>query len=340
MEESKKKKLGISQVLAIQVIASFVVISILIVLGGLLVFYVMDTDYTRFTVAGFIATVYVSFITFQPAGTLFAARKEFIEGKVDISAKSLDSVANSVSNPWRITLPASFFIAVLCTALIVGIIYGTGWTPRPLVTIMLSLLYVIPHYLITRRFIEKDLISFAAGGKRTGSLGVSKKAYFWNTYVLPNLICQIIINYTLGNRGFHQEIIKLSRNIPNLQGLLPVQAVSVDLAFTFMFVCNFIFWAAIMHTFTGVYLGIIPLEGRYKGKAINGFLYFLIMLSMGLGAGVLYWLVLGIAGVENISFTAAMISKLACVFVAVCLGSWMAMGWTVKKINLHSPATN
>ena len=84
MADSKKKKLGVNQVLAVQVVVSFVVIAVLIVVGGLLIFRVMGAEYTQFTVAGFIATVYMAFITFQPAGTLFAARKELIEGKVEL----------------------------------------------------------------------------------------------------------------------------------------------------------------------------------------------------------------------------------------------------------------
>jgi hypothetical protein len=338
MAESKAKKLKVSQVLIVQVVVSFVVIAILIVLGSLLVFRVMGAEYTQFTAAGFIAAVYMAFITFQPAGTLFAARKELIEGKVELSAEGEGSVAEKVGNPWLMTLPVSIPIALFYTAIIMGIMYGTGWTPRPRVTIALSLLYVIPHYLITSRFIESDLVTLAAKGLGAYAGSLSKKEYFWNVYVLPNLVFQLIINLSLANRGFHHEILKLSSEFPVLQGLLPVKAVAVDLAITFMFVCNFTFLAAIMYTISGFYLGIITLEGIGKGKGIHGFLYFLIMLFMGIVLGVLYGLALGIAGVENISFAVAMISKIACVFIAVYLGSSMAMGWTAKKIRTHLQA--
>jgi len=337
MAESKGKKLGVSQVLAVQVAISFVVIAILIVLGALLVFKVMGVEYTRFTVAGFITTVYMAFITFQPAGTLFAARKELIEGKVELPSEGNSGADGPVGNPWLMTLPVSIPIALFCTAIMVGIIYGTSWTPRPRITIALSLLYVIPHYLITSRFIGLDLARLAKGlGSYAGA--ISKKEYFWNTYMLPNLIFQFIINLPIANRGFHQEILKLSREFPNLEGLLPVKAVVVDLAVTFMFVCNFTFLAAIMYTISGFYLGIITFEGVGKGKGINGFLFFLIMLLMGLVWGALYGLVLGVAGLENISFAAAMISKIATVIIAVYLGSFLAMGWTAKKVRAHMEA--
>jgi len=338
MAESKGKKLGVNQVLAVQVVVSFVVIAVLIVVGVLLIFRVMGTEYSRFTVAGFIATVYMAFITFQPAGTLFAARKELIEGKVELPAGGDAATDGLVGNPWLMTLPVSFPIALFCTAIILGIIYGTGWTPRPRITLALSLLYVIPHYLITSRFIGNDLARLAAKGLGAYAGVISKKGYFWKTYILPNFIFQLIINCPIANRGFHQEMLKLSREIPNLQGILPVKAVVVDHVITFMFVCNFTFLAAVMYTISGFYLGIITLDGLGKGKGIHGFLYFLIMLFMGIVLGVLYGLALGAAGFENITFTAAMISKVVCVFISVYLGSYMAMGWTAKKIRAHMEA--
>ena len=170
-----------------------------------------------------------------------------------------------VGNPWLMTLPVSFSIAMLCTAIIVGIIYGTGRTPRPTVTIGIPLLYS------------------------------------------------------------HTE----------LQGVLPVKAVVADLAVTFMFVCNFTFLEAIMYTISGFFLGIITFEGIGKRKGIHGFLYFLIMLTMGIVVGILYGLAFGVAGFENIPFAAAMISKVVCVFIAAYLGSHMAMGWTARKIKAH-----
>jgi hypothetical protein len=332
MAESKKKKLGVNQVLVVQVVVSFVVIAVLIVVGGLLVFRVMGAEYTQFTVAGFIATVYMAFITFQPAGTLFAARKELIEGKVELPAGGDTGADRPVGNPWLMTLPVSFPIALFCTAIIVGIIYGTGWTPRPRITLALSLLYVIPHYLITSRFIGQDLTRLAAKGLGAHAGVISKKGYFWKTYILPNFIFQLIINCPIANRGFHQEMLKQS------QGLIPVKAVMLDHVITFMFVCNFTFLAAIMYTISGFYMGIITLEGLRKGKGIHGFFYFLIMLLMGIVLGVIYVAAFGAAGFENISFAAAMISKVVCVFISVYLGSYMAMGWTAKKIRAHMEA--
>jgi hypothetical protein len=338
MAESKKKKLGVNQVLAVQVLVSFVVIAILIAIGGLLVFRVMGTEYTQFTVAGFIATVYMAFITFQPAGTLFAARKELIEGKVDLPTGEDAAADKPVGNPWLMTLPISFPIALFCTAIIVGIIYGTGWTPRPRITIALSLLYVIPHYLITSRFIGRDLSRLAAKGLGAYAGVISKKQYFWKIYILPNFIFQLIINCPIANRGFHQEMLKLFQEFPSLQGFLPVKAVVADHVITFMFVCNFTFLAAIMYTISGFYFGIITFEGLRKGKGIHGFFYFLIMLFMGIFFGLIYETALGAAGVKNISFEAAMISKVLCVFISVYLGSYLAMGWTAKKIRAHMEA--
>jgi hypothetical protein len=105
-----------------------------------------------------------------------------------------------------------------------------------------------------------------------------------------------------------------------------------------MFVCNFTFLASIMYTISGVYMGVISLESAGKGKGIHGFLFFLIMLLMGAVLGVLYGLAFGLAGMENISFASAMVSKVLCVFIGVYLGAYMAMGWTLKKVRAHIQA--
>jgi len=336
MAVKKTKQLGVKQVLAVQVILSFIVIGILVVLGGLLVFRLMGTEYTPFTSAWFIATVYLAFIIFQPAGTLFAARRELIEGRVALPAQTPGAKAGPVRNPWRMTLPVSIPVALCLTALAIGIIYLSGWKPTPTMTVVISLLYVIPHYLITSRFIEGDMVSLATNGPGSGA-GVSKGAFFWSTFILPNIILQAIINGALANRGFHHEVMKLAQEFPDLQGFLPAKAVAADLAVTFMFVCNFTFLAAIMYTLTGVFVGIISLEG-VKGKARHGFLMFLFMLLLGLVLGILYGAVLQGAGMANIPFAAAMVSKFACVVIAVYLGSKLALGWTSKKVLEHIAA--
>jgi membrane-anchored protein YejM (alkaline phosphatase superfamily) len=84
-------------------------------------------------------------------------------------------------------------------------------------------------------------------------------------------------------------------------------------------------------------VGIISLEG-VKGKARHGFLMFLFMLLLGLVLGILYGAILQVAGMANIPFAAAMVSKFACVVIAVYLGSKLALGWTSKKVLEHIAA--
>jgi len=332
--ENKQRKGSIHQVLVIQVALSFVVIAVLIILGGVLVFHEMGTEYTHDTSVGFIAAVYLAFIAFQPAGTLFAARKEFIEGKVDLPAGTADAPSGPPVNPWTATLPLSVPVAVICTTAAAVVIYGYDWKPSPVATVMVSLLYVIPHYLITARFMKRDLLGMSAGG--LGSEPVSSiRSYFWGTFVLPNIIFQTIVNTSISNRGFHHEAMKLATAFPAFQGLVPVNAVALDLAVTFMFVCNFTFLAATTYTASGVSLGIIPLHRKVRGKGMHGFLFFLLMLIMGLIFGVGYGSALHARQIENISFTAAMLSKVACVIIAVYLGSIMALHWSIKKMKAH-----
>lgn len=329
---TKSKKFNIKQTFIIQVIASFVVISLLIILGGILVFNVMGKDYSLFTAFGFIMTVYLAFITFQPASILFNVRKEFVEGKVQLSDISSNETSSILVNPWIRTIPLSATVAIVCTLIVGAIIYGFKWKPNAVVTIVLSMLYIVPHYLLTKRYIEKDIISFVNGKSKLKNS--SATGYFWGTYVLPNIVFQSIINYSLGNRGFHHEAMKLTQLFPQINNMVPVNAVALDLSITFMFVCNFTFLAAISYTISGFYLGIITVHQK-KDKPINGFLIFLIMLIIGLCFGICYSFFFKLSGIDNISIVAAMISKIMCVIIAVYAGSRMALGWTIKKITIN-----
>jgi len=337
MPEIKEKKLTVARVLTIQALASFIVIGILILLGAWLVFKVMGTEYTKFTVMGFVAAVYMSFIVFQPAGTLFAARKELIEGKIILPEST--KTACPVINPWKRTLPLSVTAGLICTAVALLAIHWSKTLPTPGMTVLISLLYVIPYYFITRKFIEEDLLSLAVNGPGSGT-SVSQKVYFWGTFILPNIIFQSIINLPLANRGFSHEAAKLAQAMPGMVGAVPLPAVAADLTITFMFVCNFTFLAAATYTLSGIYQGIISLEGLRKGKGIHGFLFFLIMLAMGIVAGFLYALMMGVAGMKVMPFTVAVLSKFCMVIIAVYLGSRMALGWTAKKVRAHIAAAS
>lgn len=329
MAAEQVKRLTVHQVLIVQVVVSFIVIGILVVLGGLLVFRVMGTEYTPFTTAGFIATVYLAFITFQPAGTIYAARSELIQNKVDTAGSQ--PVPDALpQNPWAMTLGVSLPIALLCTVIIVSLIYGFGWKPTPRATVLVALLYVVPHYLITARFIGKDLAVFAARGLGSGKRSTSAARRFWFVYVLPNLVFQGIINGALGNRAFSQEAVKLTNRAPDLVGLVPSAAVGVDLMFTFVFVCGFTALAATTYMLSDIFQGILPVQG--KGLKMNGFLLFLLILIAGICSGVVYVIALHGLGYQHIPLIGAFVSKAACVLFAVVIGAYLGKEWVKAKV--------
>lgn len=321
----------VEQALAIQVLAGFIVVGILLSAAGFLVFYIMGKDYTRFTVVGFIAATYLSFITFQPAGTLFAARKDFIEGKVELPKENKYRIFEKVISPWRQTLPTGLAVAVICTALTAAVIFGTGWKPSPVVTVLLACLFVVPHYLITKRFIGSDLATMNAVGLGSGPPVSSRSRYFWTAYIFPNLVFQSIINVAIANRGFSQEMLKLSRQGSEYAGMIPVAAVGIDLAVSFIFVCNFTFLATIMYVVSDMFLGKLTYSGN--ARTIHGILCFVGMTLSGLAVGALYTVALQAIDVGHISFAHAMMSKFILLLIAVSMGSRLAIGWTGKRFN-------
>src|SRR5271166_3445639 len=100
MSNAIKQKIGVSRLFKEQVAINFVVIAILIVLAALLVFKVDGENYTQYTVFGFIAAIYFSFVAFLPAGTLFASRAEFAKGRVAVEEGKKTGAMEPLANPW------------------------------------------------------------------------------------------------------------------------------------------------------------------------------------------------------------------------------------------------
>ena len=332
MDHLEKKKLTVEQDLAIQVLGGFIVVGVLLCAAGFLVFNIMSKEYTRFTVVGFIAVTYLSFITFQPAGTLFAARKDLIEGKVALAPGNRYRIKKKVVSPWRQTLPVSLGAAACCTAIVAAVIYGTGWRPSAAETVLIACLFVVPHYLIARRYIGDDLATINAIGLGSGPPVSSRRHHFWTVYVLPNLVFQSIISLSIANRAFSQEMLRLAGQGSEYAGMVPVLAVGISLAVTFILVCNFTFLASIMYVVSDMFLGKFTYEG--DTRTIHGFFCFTGIVLAGLAIGAFYALVLQAFGVGHIFFSHAMFSQVVLIFASVSLGSRLAIGWTGKRFNL------
>ncbi len=322
---SGHQKLGVTKLLAVQVIISFIIIAVLIVLGAVLVFNVMGKEYTPYTVLGFIATTYFAFIIFQPSATLFASRVELIREKAEVQKDEKTPAKVPIANPLYKTAPLGIAAAIVCTAIMAGIIYGAGWTPSPVITAALSLLFVIPFALIVKRYIYDDLSGLAAAGPFSGKPAASRCRYIWVSYIVPWLIFQLIINLTLANRGFSHEAAK------DAASLVPTAALALDFAVTFMFVCNFTFLGVSAMTLGDMYLGKFTYTGRARG--INGFLYFILMLLMGAALGILFGVVTKVVGLEKVSFPVALVCKFLVVLLSVYCGTRFATGWTGKRFN-------
>ena len=150
----------------------------------------------------------------------------------------------------------------------------------------------------------------------------------WLTYVIPNLILQLIINLPLGYRGFSHA----ASLIPdNAAGVVPAAALAPDFAITFMFVCSFTFLAVMAHTASDMYEGEMSYSGKARG--INGFLFFILILLMGLSLGILFAVVPAVTGVQTVYFGLAMVLKILVVFLSVYVACWLGVGWMGKKFN-------
>jgi hypothetical protein len=322
---SGHKKLGIKKLFFTQVILSFVVIAVLIILGGVLVFNIMGKDYTQFTVLGFLSTVFFAFIVFQPNGTLFAARAELIREKAEANKEEKTSAKAPIANPLLRTVVPGTIAAAGTTGIMAATIYGLHWTPSPVVTVLMSLVFVIPFAIIVRIHIYDDISGLATAGPFSAKPVPSKGRYIWANYILPTFVMQLIINMPLANRGFSMEAAR------DAASMVPTPAMALDYAVTFMFICNFVFLAVSTYTLSDMYMGKYGYTGRAKG--INGFLYFILMLLMGAGLGILFGGITAMLGVEKASFPVALAGKFLTVFVSVYMGCRLAVGWTGKRFN-------
>ena len=104
-----------------------------------------------------------------------------------------------------------------------------------------------------------------------------------------------------------------------------------DFAITFMFVCGFTFLAVMAHTAADMYEG----EFTYSGKAhgINGFLFFVLILLMGVALGIVFALIPPVTGIQTVSIGLSMVLKFLVVFVSVYAACRLGVGWMGKKFN-------
>ena len=279
-----EKKLSVTHLFWEQVAVNFVVVAVLIAMGALLTFNVMGEEYSEWTVVGFFATVFFAFIVFLPAGTLFAARAEVAKDKVEVQENEKTGALAPIASPLFATAPLGVAFAAVGTAIVYWLVYQMGWMPSPLVVTLASLLFVVPYALIVWLNIFRDIEGFKAQGAFRGKAVASKAQHIWMTYVIPNLVFQAIINMPLAWRGFSHIAATIADKVG--PGLVPVAALGPDFAITFMFVCNFTFLAVVMHTASDMWEGEMSYSGKARG--INGFLYFGLMLLMGVALGILF----------------------------------------------------
>ena len=201
--------------------------------------------------------------------------------------------------------------------------------PSPLVTTLVSLVFVVPYAIIVRLNIFRDIEGLAAQGAFRATAATSKTRHIWMTYIIPNVIFQSIINLPLGYRGFSHAAAAIADHVG--PGIVPVAAFAPDFAITFMFVCSFTFLAVMAHTASDMYEGEMSYSGKARG--INGFLFFGLILLMGVGLGILFALVPSITGVETVSFGLSLVLKFLVVFLSVYVACRLGVGWMGKKFN-------
>lgn len=217
----KHNKSSVSHLFWQQVIINFVVVGVLIVAGAFLVFKVQGEAYTQLTAAGFIATCFLSFIIFLPAGTLFACRTEVAKGLVTVADTETTGATQPLANPVTQTIPAGIALGVICTAIACLLIYGTGWTPSPVATTLIALLFVVPYACIVRREIFRDVEGLIAAGPMHGAKVPSRTGHVWMNYILPNIVFQAIINMPLADRGFGNIAAMIGPDMVPVAALVP-----------------------------------------------------------------------------------------------------------------------
>ena len=328
MSEANKKS-SVTQLFWRQVALNFIVIAVLIALGALLTFKVMGEEYSAWTVVGFFATVFFAFVVFLPAGTLFAARAEFAQGRIEVREDEKIGAIAPIASPLRATAPLGAAFAAACTAIVYALVYRGGWLPSPVVTTLASLVFVVPYAFIVWLNIFRDIEGLAAEGAFGANATPSKARHIWLTYILPNLAFQSIINLPLGYRGFSHVAAAIADQAG--PGVVPVAALAPDFAITFIFVCGFTFLAVMAHTASDMFEGEMTYSGKARG--INGFLFFILILLMGVGLGIVFALIPPVAGVAAVSFGTAMVLKFLVVLLSVYAACRLGVGWMGKKFN-------
>ena len=182
------RTINVHRLLKEQGVINFVVVALIIAAGAYLVFKVDGEQCTQFTSLAFVATCFFSFVAFLPAGTLFASRAEFAKGHVVIAADEKTGATAPIADTWSKAVPLGLALAAVSTAVLGALIYGLGWTPSPLVTTLVSFLFVAPCAYIVPSNIFRDIDGLAAVGAMRGQRVTSTSAHVWMSYIVPNLV--------------------------------------------------------------------------------------------------------------------------------------------------------
>jgi hypothetical protein len=329
MSENGRKKLSVTQLFKIQAAATIIIVAPQIVLGAFLVFVAAGETYSQFTAIGFVATVYFAFIAFLPAGTLFGARLEFIRGNVAGQPNEQSGATQPIANPLLHTLPLGLMVAAALTGIVAALVYGLNWRPSPAATTLFALLFAIPYVVIVRRTIFRDIEGLAAMQPPQGERVAPRSSHVWAMYIIPNIVFQSIIAVSLAVRTFsHEADLIADRAGP---GFVPVEALVPDFAITFAVICCFTFLGAVAHAASDIYEGTFSAGGR--GRGINGFLYFLLLLLMGIALGFVVAVVATILKIAVMPFAIALLLKFFVICLAVHTACWLAIGWVRKRWN-------
>ena len=204
-----------------------------------------------------------------------------------------------IANPLLKTAPLGVAFAAVGTAIVYRArLQAADGCRRRSSTTLASLVFVVPYAIIVRLNIFRDIEGLAAQGAfRAKAVDVEDAPYLDDLHHPERRIPGDHLP-ALGLRGFSHAAAAIADHAG--PGVVPVAALAPDFAITFMFVCSFTFLAVMAHTASDMFEGEMSYSGKARG--INGFLFFVLILLMGVGLGIVFALVPPITGVETVSF--------------------------------------
>ncbi len=318
-KKGTKEKHGLKETVGAQIVGNAIAMIIVMALAVLLTFVAQHTKYDGMsTVLGFIACTIPFFSIMQIFMPIHQTRADLLHGKWEFKNNEPSLASGPLINGWALIIPRALAYGVGLMLLVYFSLVLIGWQPGPTVTgIIAYIAVVITTTALIKRFLPRDIISFAAALKKPKlATPIPMSTYLLVEHALPFILLQGFINACIANKGYPMEALK--RGMTDI----PTEAMVGDFFFTALILALLQWLFSHTQVRGEVHLGRCDAKGLkgISGWAATGQIFAMALLVALFSAAVFL-----ITGVHSFSLPVAILLKEVVVIFSVIFGAWIGI---------------